>query len=49
MEQIARLEERRVEDLAVEADERAGARELAGHRAKQRPLVGKARAACTAA
>ena len=33
VKEIARLEQRRVERLAVEADERAGARELVGDRA----------------
>ncbi len=39
MEQIARLEQRRVERLAVEADQRAGASERAGDRSQHRPLV----------
>ncbi len=43
MEEIARLEHRRVERLAVEADERAGARQLVGDGRQHRPLVGVAR------
>src|ERR1700738_5243262 len=43
MKEIARLEQRGVERLAVEADERAGARERARDGADHRPLVGKAR------
>jgi len=38
--EVATLEQRRVERLPVEADERAGARELARHRFEQHPLVG---------
>ena len=36
---VARLEHGRVEALAVEADQRAGARELRGHRRQERTLV----------
>src|SRR3954466_1031572 len=40
MKEVARLEHRRVERFAVEADQRAGTRELVGDGTKHRPLVG---------
>ena len=43
VKQVPRLEQRRVERLAVEADERARARQLGGDALEQRPLVGVAR------
>ena len=43
MEEIARLEERRVERLAVERHQRAGTRQFAGDGLEQRPFVRMAR------
>jgi len=43
VKQVACLEQRRIERLAVEADQRPGLRELARHGAEHRPLVGIAR------
>src|SRR6266850_75731 len=40
VKQVPRLEHRRIKRFAVEADERAGARELDGHGFEKRPLVG---------
>jgi hypothetical protein len=39
VEQVPRLEHRRVERFAVEADQRTGTAELAGDHVEQRPLV----------